>query len=96
MDEIPLALQIPNPQVRIRPVLVTDAEALHSTFWSNRSYTMVYQLIKRAQQIANQGRGIGVVITGDTPYTLRGFGQLTMWPRCAEISDLFVHRLPFW
>jgi ribosomal protein S18 acetylase RimI-like enzyme len=91
MAELPKALDPPDPHIRIRPVLLTDAEALHSNFWSDRPYTLVYQMIKRAQQIARQGRGMGVIMTGESPYLLRGFGQLTMWPRCAEISDLFIH-----
>jgi ribosomal protein S18 acetylase RimI-like enzyme len=43
---------------------------------------------------ATQGIGLGVVaLTTEGENTqIAGFGQLTLWPRCGEISDLVVHE----
>lgn len=89
---LPPALESPNPNIYIRPVHLTDITCLHETCWPERPHSVVHQLIARAQQSARQGRGLGVVIqeTRDTPDALCGYGQLTMWSRGGEISDLVV------
>lgn len=90
MNVQPLALQSPDPNVWIRPVQTADAERLHVLFWSDRPLSSIYQFVSRAQQFARQGRGLGVVVMGRTRDELRGYGQLTLWHRTAEISDLVI------
>lgn len=89
MNQLPPALYPPDPGVRIRPVLAADSDALHRLGWPERSRASVDQLIARVQQYARDGRGLGVVVVDDRD-AVRGYGQLLMWPRTAEISDLFV------
>lgn len=50
----------------------------------------VYELVSRARQQALQGRGLGVVVTTNDRHTLIAYGQVTLWLRAAEISDLMV------
>ena len=90
MIEKPLALRAPDPQIKLRPVRLTDVPALHEVCWSDRTLAYVSQLIHRSRQIALQGRGLGVVAISDETKDVRGFGQMTMWPRGGEISDLIV------
>ncbi len=90
MHHVPVALHTPNPLYRIRPVLLTDKEALHTACLPGRSATEVYLLIQRAQQIGRQGRGLGVVAIAPGTHDIIGFGQFTVWPRVGEISDLVV------
>jgi len=86
-----LALQHPDPTIPIRPVRLTDVEELHRVCWQDRSQSAVHRLIARTQQFAVQGRGLGVVVmTAPGSDKLLGYGQLTAWPRCGEISDLYV------
>ncbi len=89
MESIPLALQPPDSLVMMRPVRLSDAELLRTDCWPERSFAAVYQLVMRARQNAIQGRGLGVVVV-DNASALKGYGQLTLWPGCAEISDLVV------
>ncbi|NWG18434.1 MAG: GNAT family N-acetyltransferase [Chloroflexi bacterium] len=86
---IPLALQLPAPSIPIRPVRLTDSEPLHATCWPNRPFTSVYNLVSHALQNAADGRGLGVVVLDDTGAPL-GYGQMALWPSCAEISDLMI------
>jgi len=86
----PLALHPPRADVRIRPVQLTDVAILHQRCWAERPRSAIDQLVNRAQQIARQGRGLGVVVWGDAREDVRGYGQLTMWPRGGEISDLMI------
>lgn len=83
------ALADPDPQISIRPVRLQDVPALNDVCWSERSQADVYQMVSRAQQYALQGRGLGVVVI-EADGTLIAYGQLTIWPRCGEISDLYV------
>lgn len=87
---IALALQSPDPSVTLRPVLAADAPALHQTCLPERSLSVVQQLITRAQQNAEQGCGLGVVVLATPGGAVCGFGQMRLWPNCAEISDLVV------
>lgn len=89
MESIPLALQQPDSLVTMRPVRLSDVELLRTNCWPERSFVAIYQLVMRARQNAVQGRGQGVVVV-DTATALKGYGQLTLWPGCAEISDLVV------
>lgn len=91
MDDVPIALQRPDPMVVIRPVQIEDVETLHGQCWTDRPLSAVYQLVSRAKQVAQQGRGLGIVVTGGNRTDIRGYGQLTLWPRTAEVSDLVVN-----
>jgi len=86
----PLALQTPDPHITLRPVQLTDAVMIHTLCWPDRPQAAIYQLFTRAQQYGRQGRGLGVVIMEGQHNILRGYGQILLWPRCAEISDLIV------
>lgn len=75
---------------KIRPVRLHDIESLHQFCFPDNPLLWVRELVTRARQIALQGRGLGVVMvrTGDDiPFA---YGQLTIWTRSAEISDLSV------
>lgn len=85
-----LALQPPSPECALRPVLLTDAPALGADCWPERAPAVIAQLITRAQQNARQGRGLGVVALTQESGAVCGFGQMLLWPTCAEISDLVV------
>lgn len=85
----PLALLPPDPTVRMRPVLGADADTLHTLGWPERPRASIDQLIVRAQQYAREGRGLGIVVVNAAGH-VRGYGQLTLWPRTGEISDLVV------
>jgi ribosomal protein S18 acetylase RimI-like enzyme len=85
-----LALLPPDAAVKIRPVRISDTSALHENCWPERTYEEVYQLVRRAQQIAGQGRGLGIVALGEDGASVIGYGQLTAWPNCGELSDLVV------
>lgn len=89
MNELPPALYPPDPGVRIRPVLAADSDTLHRIGWPDRTRASIDQLIARVQQYAREGRGLGVVIVNERD-AVRGYGQLLLWPRTAEISDLVV------
>jgi len=89
MSDIPLALQPPDALVTMRPVRLSDAEPLRDQCWPERPFAAVYQLVIRARQNAVQGRGLGIIVM-DEARMVSGYGQLTLWPGCAEISDLVV------
>lgn len=88
MDHTPLALQPPDPNIHIRPVRLGDIEPLRESCWPERTSEAIYHFISRIRQTASQGRGLGVVVAEQE--TVRGYGQLALWPRCAEISDLII------
>lgn len=90
MIDIPQALKPPDSTVKIRPVRRVDVVSLHEVCWPERPLIYVHELVQRARQIALQGRGLGVVLVGDSEETVLGYGQLTMWPRGGEISDLVI------
>ena len=85
---LPLALQSPDPRVSIRPVLPGDAALLRACCWPDRSSTSLRWLIERMQRVAEQDYGLGVV--AEAGEEIIGYGQVTLWPRCGEISDLVV------
>lgn len=89
MSEVPLAMLPPDTLMTMRPVRLSDAQPLRDYCWPERSFAAVYQLVMRARQNALQGRGLGVVVV-DEANIIKGYGQLTLWPGCAEISDLVV------
>ncbi len=85
----PLALQTPPTSILMRQVRATDSDRLRTNCWPNRTFITVYNLITRAVRNAADGRGLGLVVVGtdDSPLA---YGQFTLWPTCAEISDLVV------
>lgn len=74
---------------KFRPVRLHDVESLHQLCFHQNERRWVADLIGRARQIALSGRGVGLVAVGadDVPHA---YGQLTVWLRTAEISDLIV------
>lgn len=91
MQTLAAALRDPDPALRFRPVQLNDAEALHAVCWPERPLSSVYQLVSRAQNIARQGRGLGVVMVNADRLPF-AYGQVTLWAQCAEISDLVVQE----
>lgn len=89
MEISPIALHPPNPNIHIRPVRLSDLEPLRQSCWPGRSSDSVYHFIMRMRETARKGRGLGVVASRDENHVL-GYGQVMIWPRCAEISDLIV------
>jgi ribosomal protein S18 acetylase RimI-like enzyme len=87
-ENVPLALQLPDPAIYIRSVRIADTSELRERCWPEWSHAAVYRLLTRARRHAQQGRGLGVVV--DNNPGIVGFGQLTLWPRCGELSDLIV------
>lgn len=90
MNTHPLALQLPNEQWSIRPVLLADVHALYENCWPERTPVLVERFIQRIQKIQQQKRGLGVVALHPLDQTALGYGQLQLWARGAEISDLIV------
>lgn len=72
----------------VRPVTLEDAAMLQSACYPYSSIDAVRELIHRALDLARRGRGVGMVAVNETG--ILGYGQLTLWPRAAEISDLNV------
>ncbi len=73
---------------QLRPVLPRDAADLQSTCWPDRSLEAIKDLLQRVDGISRRNRGCGVVAYNDRG--ILGYGQLTVWPRTTEISDLIV------
>src|SRR5262245_25933336 len=73
---------------RIRTVKAGDAPELQRTCWPNASLEGISELLYRAEGLARRNPGIGLIAYNDS--AILGYGQLTLWPRVAEISDLIV------
>ncbi|RMG81805.1 MAG: GNAT family N-acetyltransferase [Chloroflexi bacterium] len=87
-DSVPIALRPPDPFTRIRPVLLSDVEALVACCWPERTADSIRSLVVTAMRQARDGRGLGVVVVVDGQVV--GYGQLTAWGHCGEISDLYI------
>lgn len=85
----PLALHPPNPSIPIRPVRLADVVDLQTHCWRERPYMVVHNLIKQAIRYAVDGRGQGLVVA-ESDGRVFGYGQMLLWPTCAEISDVVV------
>ena len=85
-----LAFRPPNPHIKIRPVLEADKMKLARNCWPERTPLGVQQVIARAQMSARQGRGLGIVVVDQSRGDIVAYGQITLWTRAAEISDLIV------
>jgi ribosomal protein S18 acetylase RimI-like enzyme len=77
-----------NANYRLRPVVPQDAEDLQRACWPDRSLDAIKELLQRNETFARRNRGLGIVACND--YRILGYGQLTIWPRTTEISDLIV------
>lgn len=89
MKPLPLAMQTANAIIKTRLVRLIDVSALHENCWPHRAPSAIYQMILRAQRNADQGRGLGLVAVDDAGEAV-AYAQLTLWPRCGELSDLIV------
>ncbi|MEO0562568.1 MAG: GNAT family N-acetyltransferase [Chloroflexota bacterium] len=85
----PIALHPPDPSIPIRAAALQDMTALLHCCWGDRSPEVAQWLLDRAARNRRIKRGTGVVVL-DAQGAPIGFGQLTLWPRCAEISDLVI------
>lgn len=74
--------------IQCRPVLLTDVPALRINCLPGASLALVTNRVKQAQRVALSGRGVGVVALQNGQIV--GFGQLTLYPSAAEISNLLV------
>lgn len=72
----------------VRPVTLEDATALHHSCFAQSELDAVRELVQRALERARRERGLGMVAVSGA--AVIGYGQLTLWPRAAEISDLIV------
>lgn len=87
--QVPLALQPPPTSIVMREVRATDSDHLRMNCWPNRSFLTIYNLVTRTIRNTADGRGLGLVVVGADDVAL-AYGQYTLWPTCAEISDLIV------
>ena len=89
MNNHPSAIHPPDPRVNLRPVRYADIEAIQENCWPTRPLPASRRLVLNAQHNAIQGYGLGVVALSESNEIV-GYGQLTLWPSSAEISDLAV------
>lgn len=89
MTEKATALLPPDPAFTMRPVRAADATLLAARCWPGRVLWSTERLIARAQRAALTQTGLGVVAL-DSQNLPVGYGQVILWNRCAEISDLIV------
>jgi ribosomal protein S18 acetylase RimI-like enzyme len=73
---------------QLRPLALTDADALRTTCWIGAPLDVIEEMLKRVIEMMEQGRALGLVATVND--CAIGYGQLTRWPRVAEISDLTI------
>jgi ribosomal protein S18 acetylase RimI-like enzyme len=85
---LPLALQSPNPALKIRSVRLDDNAALRADCWSHRTQTGTNERLKRILDMMAQRRGLGIVVERDN--CILAYGQVIHWRMSAEISDLIV------
>lgn len=79
------------PRWRLRPVLPGDAPALHRFCMPERTLDQIQRLVQHSQKAALNRRGLGLVAELEQGNVV-GFGQLTLWARAAEISDVIVGK----
>lgn len=88
MDTLPPALLPPASPATIRPVDWADVEPLRVCCWPERSVIQVQRTVARALRLEARHYGCGVVAQAEG--VVVGYGQMTHWPRAAEISNLIV------
>jgi len=71
-----------------RPCSQMDAESLWRACFPQLTLSQVHEMVARAESLWQSGRGTGVAACLDG--RIVGFGQVTLWARTAEISDLSV------
>jgi len=79
-----------DPNYINRPVQLIDAIALQHCAWPNYSLSAVEALLKRVMARVAEGRAVGLVVANHLTNEAFAYGQITRWPRVAEISDLAV------
>ena len=77
-----------NANYQLRPVTLKDAVKLQESCWPNSSLDSITELLQRVEGISHRNRGLGIVAHDNG--RILGYGQLTLWPRTTEISDLIV------
>lgn len=77
------------PDLGFRPALPEDAAQIQASCLTGQPVELVRELLQRCQKAALNRRGLGLVAVLPDGGVI-GFGQLTLWPRAAEISDLTV------
>ncbi len=77
------------PDLDFRPALPEDAAQIQAACLTGQPVELVRELLQRCQKAALNRRGLGLVAVLPDGGVI-GFGQLTLWPRAAEISDLAV------
>lgn len=88
IENLPLATMPPNCPYILRHVNVKDVAALQTGLWQQRPLEDIEDFIQRVAKFKEQKRGLGIVaVHGDK---IVGYGQVTNWMQCAEISDLMV------
>jgi [ribosomal protein S18]-alanine N-acetyltransferase len=75
-------------EFQLRQASLQDALELQRACWPNWALEAVKDLLRRVESMSQRGRGYGVVALRNDQIV--GYGQLTVWPRTAEISDLIV------
>jgi ribosomal protein S18 acetylase RimI-like enzyme len=75
-------------EFEVRRVSPDDAAQLQESCWANWPVEVVSEALERVEILAQQGRGFAVVACQRE--RILGYGQMTVWPRAAEISDLIV------
>lgn len=88
MTSLPLAFLPPDPALTLRPVRLTDVDSLCADCWPSRPFSTVYNLVGRATRSDSERRGLGLVVPCEGGVC--GYGQMLLWPSCAEISDMVV------
>jgi ribosomal protein S18 acetylase RimI-like enzyme len=83
------AFDAPNPAIIIRPAKMDDLPNLLVTCWRDRTPDVGRWMLTRVTRNHAEKRGMGVVAE-DAFGNLTGYGQLTLWSCCAEVSDLMV------
>jgi ribosomal protein S18 acetylase RimI-like enzyme len=77
-----------NVNFQLRPATLQDAADLQQALWPTWSVDVLRELIERVDGITRRGRGLGIIAINEQH--ILGYGQLTVWPRTTEISDLIV------
>jgi ribosomal protein S18 acetylase RimI-like enzyme len=75
-------------EFEVRRASPGDAAQLQQNCWVNWPLEVVSEALERVELLAQQGRGLAVVACQGE--RILGYGQMTIWPRAVEISDLIV------
>lgn len=94
MTTLPTVLHTPSTKWHMQPVRDTHIDALRVELWARRTATRCRQLIKRINDAEERERGLGIIVRekDDESLPILAYGQVMLWTRCAEISDLVVMK----